>query len=88
MRAAGTSHDAATATATAAATTVTQGIASPVAAASGGLYGHAARDFCRYLEAFKNGARTCLAGMGSMAAVGRLRRLPGGAVRPGSDQLV
>ena len=88
MRAAGTSHSAATAADAAAATTVTQATPPAVAAASGGLSGHAARDFRRFLEACRNGARSCLAGVGSMAAGGRPWRLLGGAGLAGSAQLV
>ena len=64
MRAAGTSHVAATAADGAAATTRTRAIAPAVAAASGGLSDLIVRDFCRIWEAFNNGARPRLAGVG------------------------
>jgi hypothetical protein len=88
MRAAGTSHVADTAADGGAATTRTQPIAPTVAAASGGLSGRAVRDFRRFVEAVKNGARMRLAWVGSMVAVGRPQRLWGGAGRPGPGQVV
>jgi hypothetical protein len=88
MRAAGTSHVADTAADGAAATTRTQAIDLAVAAASSGLSGRAVRDFRRFLEAVKKGARMRLTHVGSMAAVGRAMRLPGGAGRVGPAQLV
>ena len=88
MRPAGAANGAGTAADGAAATAGTADIAPAVAAASGSLSGRAARAFRRFLEAFKDGAQTRLAAVGSMAAIRHPGQLPGGAERPESAQLV